>query len=152
MRAVVQGVEPPVGRPSVQPGQPVQLTEHKAAAWRATAHISPADCSAAHLFWRPGQDTLYYLKSFNFSYEPSYFLYSLGSSSVLSCSRCSRYCSFTTFCIFNSFYYFLSLSLGFPGGSEPPGSLILCSSCHKPPLLMPGPPEARSPGCVFDLS
>ena len=83
MRAVVRGVEPPVGRPSVQTGQPIQLTEHKAAARRVTAHVSPADCSAAHLFWRPGQDTLYYLKSFNFSDEPSDFLYSLGSGPVV---------------------------------------------------------------------
>lgn len=73
MRAVARGVVPPVGRPSVQPGQPLQLTEHKTAARRATDHISPADCSAAHVFWRPGQDTLYYLKSFNFSDEHQIF-------------------------------------------------------------------------------
>lgn len=77
--AVVWDVVPPVGRPSVQPGRPLQLTEHKTAAWQATAHISPVDCFAARLSWRPGQDTLYYLRSFNFSDKPSPFLYSLGS-------------------------------------------------------------------------
>jgi hypothetical protein len=66
--------------------------------------------------------------------------------------RCSRYCSFNTFYIFNLFYYCLNLCLAFPGGSEPQGSLILCSNCHKAPLLVLGPSEAHSPGCIFDLS